>query len=100
MEERDKGRAIWIPEREALRLQDEKRATLWLASHARWRAVLRARPRALRIRPKKLELPPVYGDGSFRAAVREVVRGLLDGAIDEKTAGKLLYGLQMERGNQ
>ncbi|MGH3629088.1 MAG: hypothetical protein ACRDRL_16830 [Sciscionella sp.] len=39
-------------------------------------------------------------DGSFRAAVREVMRGLLDGAIDEKTAGKLLYGLQMERGNQ
>jgi hypothetical protein len=52
---------------------------------------------AARIRPKKVELPPVYDAGSFRVAVREVMRGLLEGAIDEKTAGKLLYGLQMER---
>jgi hypothetical protein len=44
----------------------------------------------------KVVIPPVTNSESFRAAVREVMRGLLDGAIDEKTAGKLLYALQME----
>ena len=55
-----------------------------------------AHERARRVRPMKVVIPPVTNSESFRAAVREVMRGLLDGAIDEKTAGKLLYALQME----
>ena len=55
-----------------------------------------AHARAMRVRPKKVVIPPVRDSHSFQAAVREVMRGLLDGAIDEKTAGKLLYALQLE----
>jgi hypothetical protein len=50
----------------------------------------------MRVRPKKVVIPPVTDSKSFQAAVREVMRGLLDGAIDEKSAGKLLYALQLE----
>jgi hypothetical protein len=55
-----------------------------------------AHEEARRVRPKKVVIPPVTDSQSFQAAVREVMRGLLEGAIDDGTAGKLLYALQLE----
>lgn len=45
--------------------------------------------------PKLLAMPLLEDANSVQAAIMEVMRGLLDGDIDRKTAGLLLYGLQM-----
>ncbi|HJX84186.1 MAG TPA: hypothetical protein VJ723_07575, partial [Candidatus Angelobacter sp.] len=44
---------------------------------------------------KLLAMPLLEDANSVQAAIMEVMRGLLDGDIDRKTAGLLLYGLQM-----
>jgi hypothetical protein len=45
--------------------------------------------------PARLALPFLEDANSVQSAIMEVMKGLLDGDIDRKTAGLLLYGLQM-----
>jgi hypothetical protein len=46
-------------------------------------------------RTQKLRLPPLEDSNSVVLAVMEIQRALLDGLISEKTAGLLLYSLQI-----
>jgi hypothetical protein len=58
-----------------------------------------AHQRMLESRPRKLRLPPMDDPNSIQIGLMEVARALIDGQINEKTAGLLLYGLQIAAGN-
>ena len=45
--------------------------------------------------PRSVAIPLLEDANSVQSAIMEVIRGLLDGDIDRRTAGLLLYGLQM-----
>src|SRR5579859_3145488 len=45
--------------------------------------------------PRSVAIPLLEDANSVQSAIMEVIRGLLDGDIDRRTAGLLLYALQM-----
>jgi hypothetical protein len=49
--------------------------------------------------PSRLDMPILEDANSVQVAIMEVIRGLLDGDIDRKTGGLVLYGLQMASAN-
>ncbi|HJX84470.1 MAG TPA: hypothetical protein VJ723_09020 [Candidatus Angelobacter sp.] len=49
--------------------------------------------------PSRLDIPILEDANSVQVAIMEVIRGLLDGDIDRKTGGLVLYGLQMASAN-
>ena len=49
--------------------------------------------------PPLLDIPILEDANSVQVAIMEVIRGLLSGEVERKTAGLLLYGLQMAAAN-
>jgi hypothetical protein len=58
-----------------------------------------AHERMAAVRPKKLDLPPMEDANSIQMGLMHVARGLMDGQIDQKTAGLMLYCLQIASSN-
>ena len=49
--------------------------------------------------PAVLDIPILEDANSVQVAIMEVIRGLLSGEVERKTAGLILYGLQMASAN-
>jgi hypothetical protein len=58
-----------------------------------------AHQRMLERRPQKLNLPPMEDANSIQLGLMEVSRALIDRQISERTAGLLLYSLQIASSN-
>ena len=58
-----------------------------------------AHERMAAVRPEKLDLPPMEDHNSIQMGLMHVARGLMDGKIDQRTAGLMLYCLQIASSN-